>query len=183
MAENLFNAPIPGQSLTRSPDQRGPYEQPPKFADTEQALDHLLAMVMDKDFIKNFGTLVSKNRKLYIDKMASAILQKGFVNGMWTVDTMMLLVEPLICLLVWAAAQQDATVTFSTDTGYEDRTGFDYVTDALVGDPQEVAIPHETDKEAIRAKQATAKESAEGHREAPREAVAQPSQSPLVGGQ
>jgi len=137
--EGLFTGPIPGQSLTRSPDQRAPYEMPPKFAKTADALDHLLLMVTDKKFIKNFAILLRKNKKLKLDKMVSAILQQGFVNGMWTVDTAMLLIEPLLCLMVWAAAQQDASVTFSTDTGYEDRTGFDYVTNALVGDPNVIA--------------------------------------------
>jgi len=165
--ENLFSGPIPGQSLTRSPDQRAPYEMPPKFPDTAAAMDHLLLMVHNEKFIRNFATLVKKNKKMYLDKMVSAILQQGFVHGMWTVDTAMLLIEPLLCLLVWAAAQQDATVSFSTDTGYEDRTGFDYVTDALVGDPNEVAIGKPTDKEVIETKE-----------------VVEPSQqSPLVGGQ
>lgn len=137
--EQLFTGPIPGQSLTRSPDQRGPYEQPPKFARAEDALDHLLLMVTDKKFIKNYAFLLRKNKQLKLDKMVSAVLQQGFVHGLWTVDVAMLLVEPLLCLMVWAAAQQDASVTFSTDTGYEDRTGFDYVTNALVGDPNVIA--------------------------------------------
>lgn len=180
-AQGLFSGPIPGQSLTRSPDQKAPFELPPKFADTDAALDHLLMMVMDKKFIKNFSVLVKKNKKLFVDKMASAILQKGFVHGMWTVDTMMLLVEPLICLLVWAAAQLDATVSFSTDTGYEDRTGFDFVTDALLGSPNDQMITHETSDDVVATKQTAVAEAEQQPTEAPRQEAAMA--SPLVGGQ
>lgn len=174
--ENLFTGPIPGQSLTRSPDQRAPYEMPPKFASSTAALDHLLLMITDRTFIKNLAILLRQNKKLKIDRMASAILQQGFVNGMWTVDTAMLLIEPLLCLMVWAAAQQDASVTFSNDTGYEDRTGFDYVSGALGGDPDEVM----NDRPVSDTDVLEEKHGAEQAPEAPAQAAAP--QSPLVGG-
>ena len=179
-SDGLFSGPIPGQSLTRSPDQRGPHEMPPKFADSTAAMDHLLMMVMDKKFTRNYGYLVSKNKKLFVDKMASAILQQGFVHGMWSVDTAMLLIEPLICLLVWKAANMDATVSFSTDTGFEDRSGFDYVVGQMFQNSPDAEMITQPTAEDIQAeKQATASAAADNPDENPRNPVVT---SPLLGG-
>lgn len=179
--DKLFNAPVPGQSLTRSPEAKGPWEQPPKFVTTEEALDHLFGVVMSKGFAQNLAKIVSRDKKAFIDRIASAMLQEGFINGLWTVDVLMLLVEPLIVLLVYAASLLDATVSFSTDSGYEDRTGFDYLTDAVLGQPADDAmIPKETNEQKLDAAMNAGDNQGTDAPTAPNPVA--PQQSPLVGG-
>lgn len=170
MATNLFDAPIPGQSLTTDPDSAGPWEMPPKFNNTNQALDHLFKVVTSQTFIRNYTTVLEEDKKCYIDQLAVHMLSEGFINGFWTVDVMMLLVEPLIIMLVWAAAQLHKNASFSNDTGYEDRTGFEELA-GLVADDEIAEGPSETPEEP-----------AEDQAPAQSPLTANVPQSPLTGG-
>lgn len=138
-ADAVFNAPIPGQSLTQDPNTRGPWEMPPKYTTVNMAVDHLFNVVTSKDFIQSYNKLLMEDKKFYVDELVVGILSEGFVNGLWTVDTMVLLVEPLTILMVWAAAQLDRSPSFSSDSGFEDRTGFDELTDVVLEDLPEEA--------------------------------------------
>lgn len=146
-AMQLMNAPIPGQSLTQDPSSRGPWERPPQFNTVNSALDHLHKTVTSKKFIQAYDKLLEEDRKFYVDTLVVGMLQEGFLNGLWTVDTMMLLVEPLTVLMVWTAAQLNRSPSFSTDTGYEDRTGFDemmsFVDDDEVPQPEPQMEPED----------------------------------------
>lgn len=144
--ESIFNGPIPGQSLTNSPDSRGPWEMPPKFSTANQAMDHLFKTVTSPQFIKSYDTLLSEDKTFYTDELAVQILMEGFLNGLWTPDMMLLLVEPLMVMMVWAAAQLDRSPTFSNDTGYEDRTGFEEIM-GLIDDDEIPEGPVDTPEE------------------------------------
>ena len=43
---NPFNAPIPGESLTTSPDMQKAWERPPKYVEQEKAIE---AIYMDRE--------------------------------------------------------------------------------------------------------------------------------------
>ncbi|AHK11875.1 hypothetical protein CHOED_015 [Vibrio phage CHOED] len=152
--ESIFNGPIPGQSLTQDPATRGPWEMPPKFTTANKALDHLFKVVTSKKFIQAYDKLLGEDKRFYTDELAANMLSEGFINGLWTVDVMVLLVEPLIAMMVWAAAQLGRSPSFSTDTGYEDRTGFEEIMGALEANeipeaPQEdQEIPQDVPQEA-----------------------------------
>lgn len=165
---NYFNAPIPGQSLTQDPAAGGPWEQPPKFTTVNQALDHMYQVCTTKGFINKYDTLLREDKKFYVDELVVGMLQEGFINGLWTVDVMMLMVEPMIGLMVWVAAQLDRSPSFSGDTGYEDRTGFEelegmVVNDDLFQDTAPAELPQE-------------------QQAAPESPLVQGNQSPLVTG-
>lgn len=130
--DQLFNAPIPGQSLTDDPNARKPWEMPPQFATSGKALDHLFKTVTNKKFMQAFNKLIKEDKKFYVDTIACQMLQEGFLNGLWTVDLMITLIEPLITTLVWLASTMDLSVSFSTDTGAEDRTGFEDIFGGLM---------------------------------------------------
>ena len=142
--EDLFNAPIPGQSLTQDPNSRGPWEMPPKFNSVNAATDHLFKTIMSPSFIDALSTIASEDKKFYVDELVAAILSEGFLNGLWTVDAMLLLVDPLTAMLVWAYSHLDASPTFSTDTGYEDRTGFEDLVSEALGDTDTPTAPTAT---------------------------------------
>lgn len=133
-SEDIFNGPIPGQSLTQDPSTRGPWEMPPKFSTANRAIDHLFNIVTSTQFIKAYNTLLQEDKKFYVDELVVGMLSEGFINGLWTVDVMVLLVEPLTAMMVWAAAQLGRSPTFSNDTGYEDRTGFEELVGLLDDD-------------------------------------------------
>ncbi|WFZ78503.1 hypothetical protein MQM1_020 [Aeromonas phage vB_AsaP_MQM1] len=133
--DQLFSAPIPGQSLTEAPDSRRPWELPPKFNTSGQALDHLFNTIIGKKFQRNFHKLMKEDKQFFVDRIAAQMLQEGFLNGLWTVDLMLVMVEPLIIMLVWLSSTMDLTVSFSTDNGSEDRTGFEGIFEAMMGGP------------------------------------------------
>lgn len=168
--EAIFNAPIPGSSLTKDPDSRGPWEMPPKFSSVNQAIDHLFRTVTSETFIRNYDVLMSEDKRFYVDELAVQILMEGFMNGLWTPDMMLLLVEPLMIMMIWAAAQLDRSPTFSNDTGYEDRTGFESIMEML-DDDQIPEGPVDTPEEPTEAPEAP---------ESP--LVSNIPQSPLTGG-
>lgn len=182
--DQLFNAPVPGQSLTDDPSSRKPWEMPPRFTSTGKALDHLFQAVTDKKFMGSFNKLMKEDRMFFVDRIAAQMLQEGFLHGLWTVDMMVTLVEPLIVMLVWLASTMDLVVSFSTDNGSEDRTGFEDVFEGLVGfdeaaqETQETADGADVSQEG---EQPVPAEAAPAPQMPPAAAPAAP-QSPLVGG-
>lgn len=166
----VFNGPIPGQSLTQDPDSRGPWERPPQFNTPNQAIDHLFNTVTSPKFIASYDELLSEDKRFYVDELVVGMLSEGFLNGLWTVDMMVLLVEPLTVLMVWSAAQLDKSPSFSTDTGVEDRTGFEELTELMLEDAPEI-VPNEPE-EGLVAPEASVEENP----------VAATPQSPLVTG-
>lgn len=146
---DVFKGPVPGQSLTQDPEMRGPWESAPKFNTANQAIDHLFTVVTSKGFIDAFDTLLREDKRFYTDELVINMLSEGMMNGLWTPDLMMLLVEPLTIMMVWAASQLNRSPSFSNDTGYEDRTGFEELT-GMVADVEPeapVEAPLETPEE------------------------------------
>lgn len=125
--DQLFNSPVPGQSLTESPDNASPWEMPPKFSSPGPALDHFYQVCTGKKFQRAFHQLISEDKQFFVDRLACQMLMEGYMAGLFTPDVMMLILEPLMCLLVWLASQMDLPVSFSTDSGAEDRTGFEAI--------------------------------------------------------
>lgn len=138
----VFNGPIPGQSLTQDPTSRGPWEMPPQMNTANQAIDHLFNTVTSPKFIAAYDELLREDKRFYVDELVVGMLSEGFLNGLWTVDMMVLLVEPLTVLMVWSAAQLDKSPSFSGDTGVEDRTGFEELTEIMLEDAPEI-VPEE----------------------------------------
>ena len=181
--DQLFNAPIPGQSLTDDPNARKPWEMPPQYATSGKALDHLFKTVTNKKFMQAFHKLIKEDKKFYVDTIACQMLQEGFLHGLWTVDLMLTLIEPLIITLVWLASTMDLSVSFSTDNGSEDRTGFEDIFGELVG--------FDAASEQAQAESEGTDVTAEGQAEAQPAQTPEPRaaqipqaapQSPLVGG-
>lgn len=148
-AETIFNAPIPGQSLTQDPASRGPWEMPPKFPTVNMAMDHMFDVVTSKNFMQNYNKLLMEDKKFYTDEIVAGMLEDGFLNGLWSVDTMVLLVEPLTILMVWCAAMLNKSPSFATDTGYEDRTGFEELSDAMIDSVDTEPSPEEAAAEEV----------------------------------
>jgi len=98
-----FERPIPGQSLTNSPDSKSPWEQPPIYTDLKTAILSIVADSYEKETYRNIVLSIADG--IPIGDMASMILIHGFQEGKWNPDLMMLLIEPTIYILASMAEQ------------------------------------------------------------------------------
>lgn len=90
--------PIPGQSLTNSPDAPLPFEGPTKFVELQPALDHLFIQLTEDGALKNLEGLLSQ--KYPVSLIAEQLLFAGFTEGLWNPDLMLLLLEPTIYMIL-----------------------------------------------------------------------------------
>ena len=97
--------PVPGESLTNSPEQQYPWESPPVHTDLPTAIDALLVELCKPEI---FHQLVDSMRAGFpVGDMAEQILFEGFSKGQWNPDLMLLLVEPTMYILIALADMAD----------------------------------------------------------------------------
>jgi len=109
----LVNAgrPIPGQSLTSSPEERRPFEQAPEFTKFKDALDYTASELLLKE---NYMPLMqSVADGVPIVDLALQIGYVGFREGRWNPDLMLMLIEPLMYLLM--ALAEKAGIEYKID--------------------------------------------------------------------
>ena len=98
-----FERPIPGQSLTNSPDSKYPWEQPPVYTDIEAATIAIVEKSYEKENYKMIALTLAEG--MPVGSLAAMILQSGFEEGQWNPDLMMLLIEPTMYILAAIAEQ------------------------------------------------------------------------------
>lgn len=84
----VFDGPIPGQSLTDEP-KNAPWENPPVHADPLDAFEHYMKKLVDPQVQDNFIDMVDLG--LPISVVADAMLSKGVMDGIHSVDVKLLL--------------------------------------------------------------------------------------------
>ena len=99
-AENPFDAPIPGQSLTDEPGNY-PWEHPPQRATVEEALDEIYESLMQEQNIKRMFTLLRMG--IPVEALVKVITFSGFLEGKYTVDVAKLL-EPMVSMIITGEA-------------------------------------------------------------------------------
>ena len=92
----MFDAPIPGQSLTDEPGNY-PWEHPPQTASIEEAADAVYESIMDKENMARMFTLLRMG--IPIEALVKVITFSGFLEGKWTVDVAKLL-EPIVAMMI-----------------------------------------------------------------------------------
>ena len=90
--------PVAGQSLTNSPEQKQPWESPPKFTELQPAIESLFLELTEDEMYFSIISLV--RNKLSIGEVSQIILYDGFTKGMWNPDLMLLLVEPTMYIIL-----------------------------------------------------------------------------------
>ena len=93
---NMFDAPIPGQSLTDEPGNY-PWEHPPQTASIEEATDAVYESIMKEENMARMFTLLRMG--IPIEALVKVITFSGFLEGKWTVDVAKLL-EPIVAMMV-----------------------------------------------------------------------------------
>ena len=102
---NPFNAPIPGESLTASPDTPTAWERPPEFTDQEEAMRAVYFELTEQDTLRKLINIISEG--VALDEIAQVVLYKGYRSGKFNPDMVLLLAEPTIYLLIAIADYAD----------------------------------------------------------------------------
>ena len=102
---NPFSAPTPGESLTTPTDMPKAWERPPQFIDQGNAMEAVYMELTEIDNLRKLIDLIDEGTAL--DEIAQVVLYKGYSEGKWTPDLMMLLIEPTLYLLIAIADYAD----------------------------------------------------------------------------
>lgn len=84
----MFEAPIPGESLTREP-RNAPYERPPELSDPEDALIFHIEKLTDEKRLASMFTLLEGG--MSIRQLTEGLVRAGVYKGMHTVDVSMVI--------------------------------------------------------------------------------------------
>jgi hypothetical protein len=90
---DMFNAPIPGQSLTTEP-KGFPWERPPEITDPEEAIQYHLARISEPEMLEGILDLIEVE-ELDVKTLTSGIMRGAVASGMHTIDVA-LLVAPVV---------------------------------------------------------------------------------------
>ena len=90
---NPFNAPTPGESLTRDPEQKFPWEQPPQITDVDTAIKEIFINLTEKNSLVELLNILNNGQP--VDEIAQVMLYRGMTVGKYNSDLMLLLLEPL----------------------------------------------------------------------------------------
>ena len=102
---NPFNNPTPGESLTRDPEQKFPWEQPPQLTEVEPVIKEIFINITEKEKLLDLLHLLRKGTP--IDELTQVILYRGMTQGIYNTDLMMLLIEPVMYLLIAIAEEYE----------------------------------------------------------------------------
>ena len=93
-----LNRAIPGQGLTTDPDSPMPWEQAPEYTDLEEGLQYIFGLLIDpKNYVPIMDVIDDGTPLMDITQ---GILFKGFTEGKWNPDLLMLLAEPMTYILL-----------------------------------------------------------------------------------
>ena len=95
---NPFNAPIPGESLTTAPDMPKAWEQPSQYTDQSKAMEAVYMELTEEDTLRKLINMINDGTPL--DQIAQVTLYKGYTEGKFSPDLMLMLIEPTLYLLI-----------------------------------------------------------------------------------
>ena len=102
---NPFSSPMPGESMTVSPDTRHAWEGPARHTEVRPVMEEIFLQITEKEnLIELIGLLMKKQP---VDEIAQVILYKGITEGLFNMDLMLMLVEPTMYLLIAIAEEYD----------------------------------------------------------------------------
>ena len=96
MAREIFDAPIPGQSLTDEPGKY-PWEHAPQYPTVEDASHVIWERLHREEVIATIVILLRNG--MTVENITRVLVFSGFLNGKFTVDTAILL-SPIVAKMV-----------------------------------------------------------------------------------
>lgn len=121
MSENLknvlFEGPVAGQSLTNSPDDKYPWEQPPEYTSVREAREKIFLDMIEPKRLKGIQNLMMN--EISVNSIAEIILTEGFRKGKFNPDMMLNLLEPTMYMLM-AIGEKSGIEPIVDSDGYDD---------------------------------------------------------------
>ena len=108
--------PIPGQSLTNAPDQPYNWEKPSEYTNPKEAMLYVFETLTVPETTTNL--LLSLSNGVGVIDIASITLYSGFLEGKWSPDLMLLLMEPTMFMIM--ALAEKAEIPYSLEAGDEE---------------------------------------------------------------
>ena len=108
--------PIPGQSLTNAPDQPYNWEKPAEYTNPKEAMLYVFETLTVPETTTNL--LLSLSNGVGVIDIASITLYSGFLEGKWSPDLMLLLMEPTMFMIM--ALAEKAEIPYSLEAGDEE---------------------------------------------------------------
>jgi hypothetical protein len=98
IGETAFEAPIPGQSLTNSPENNYAWEKPPEMVDLNVARQKIFLNLLEPKNLEEVQKLMSN--QIPVDVIAQTVLVEGFRQGKFNPDLALQLLEPTMYMLL-----------------------------------------------------------------------------------
>ena len=111
-SSKFLDAPIPGQSLTTEPKSR-PWEQPPKYTTTEEALSFYIPRLSDAELMAPMVDVMEDGTTVVA--VADMIQSSGVMSGLHTLDVGLMISPVLVELLVTQAQLADIEYKIGTE--------------------------------------------------------------------
>lgn len=103
-----FDAPIPGESLTVSPEESHPWDGPPEYNKKSDALEYFFDLFTSEE---TYGKLMnSLESQVPVMDLVKVFLYQSFQEGKINPDMMLILAEPLAYMI--AALAERAEIDF-----------------------------------------------------------------------
>ena len=112
-AGTSFKRPIPGQSLTDSPDAPRPFEGPPKFTDRTKVLEYYFDLLTEEDTYE--AVLDTLEAGTSIMEIVQVLLMQGFQEGLYNPDMMLMVAEPVAYMIAALAERAEVDFTIMND--------------------------------------------------------------------
>ena len=110
--DSRVDAPIPGQGLTSDPNSPQKWETPPEYTDVNEALVSMVhPLVTQEEPLREFLRLAEGG--LPLEFFVQMMTFRGFKEGKWTPDLMLLLQEPLLYYMI--AICEQAQIAYNLD--------------------------------------------------------------------
>lgn len=112
---DMFNAPIPGQSLTTEP-KGFPWERPPEINDPEEAIQYHLARISEPEALESILDIIEID-DLDLKTITNGIMRGAVAKGLHSVDVA-LIISPVIHEFIKQGA---IAFGLNPDDGFEDK--------------------------------------------------------------
>jgi hypothetical protein len=108
----MFDAPIPGQSLTAELGSR-PWQSPPKLTTVEDALDYYIPKLSSPDRVNTLLNLIEQGVPLVL--IADSLQSISVMEGLHTIDVGILVIPVLVETMIYLAEEADVKYTVGTE--------------------------------------------------------------------
>ena len=142
--------PIPGQSLTRSPEEPYAWEKPPKFTSKDEAMEYFIGLVLEE---QTFPAIMQTLQDgVPVMDIVQVYLMQAFQNGDINPDMMLLLAEPFAYLLLGLSEREGirARIVDAPDAPYDpddpDNAEFEEGTDIFRDKLQTIKEPKDDEE-------------------------------------